>query len=89
MLNFQAPETIVPDARGIWRPSDSHADMWSLGQLLLALRSRRIRSALILSGMILHKLLFLRLPYGDTEDFDKLQNAIREYPGYVVVPRDA
>lgn len=28
----EAPETIVMDANGDWRPSDSHADMWSLGR---------------------------------------------------------
>ena len=47
---------------GRWRPSDSHADMWSL-------------------GMILHKLLFLHLPYADTEDFDDLKAEILAYPG--------
>jgi hypothetical protein len=32
---YMAPETIVLDGRGEWRPSDSHADMWSLGELSL------------------------------------------------------
>lgn len=31
--NLQAPETVVTDPHGQWRPSDSHADMWSLGKL--------------------------------------------------------
>lgn len=31
--------------------------------------------------MILHKLLFLHLPYTDTEDFDNLQAQIIGYPG--------
>lgn len=29
----KAPETLVTDTLGQWRPSDSHADMWSLGTL--------------------------------------------------------
>jgi len=29
----QAPETLITDSTGSWRPSDSHADMWSLGKL--------------------------------------------------------
>ncbi len=29
--SHKAPETIVTDSHGNWRPSDSHADMWSLG----------------------------------------------------------
>lgn len=32
-------------------------------------------------GMILHKLLFFKLPYRDTESFDELQVQITEYPG--------
>jgi hypothetical protein len=28
----KAPETLVTDTLGQWRPSDSHADMWSLGR---------------------------------------------------------
>ena len=30
-MEYMAPETIVTDPSGRWRPSDSHADMWSLG----------------------------------------------------------
>ncbi|KAL1408407.1 putative serine/threonine-protein kinase iks1 [Vanrija albida] len=33
-MEYMAPETIVVDAKGHWRPSDSHADMWSLGVVL-------------------------------------------------------
>jgi hypothetical protein len=29
--SVQAPETLITDLSGQWRPSDSHADMWSLG----------------------------------------------------------
>ena len=29
-MEYMAPETLVC-ANGQWRPSDSHADMWSLG----------------------------------------------------------
>lgn len=32
VLTVQAPETIIMDVNGDWRPSDSHADMWSLGE---------------------------------------------------------
>jgi serine/threonine protein kinase len=31
-MEYMAPETLVTDAHGQWRPSDSHADMWSLGE---------------------------------------------------------
>jgi len=31
--------------------------------------------------MILHKLLFLHLPYPDTDNYDVLQAAILAYPG--------
>mgnify|MGYP006876492060 CR=1 FL=1 len=31
--------------------------------------------------MILHKMLFLHLPYPDTEDFDALHAAILDYRG--------
>ena len=33
--------------------------------------------------MILHKMLFLHLPYTDVDDFDALQADILRYPGYV------
>jgi hypothetical protein len=33
--------------------------------------------------MILHKLLFLQLPYQDAEDFAALQAEIIAYPGFV------
>ncbi|EIW68718.1 hypothetical protein TREMEDRAFT_32011, partial [Tremella mesenterica DSM 1558] len=63
-MEYMAPETLATDALGHWRPSDSHADMWSL-------------------GMILHKLLFLQLPYSDTEDFDNLKRQILHYQGFI------
>lgn len=59
-----APETVVPDSTGHFRPYDSLADIWSL-------------------GMILHKLLFFRLPYVDTESFEDLLAQIIAYPGCV------
>ncbi|WWC67655.1 uncharacterized protein I206_101565 [Kwoniella pini CBS 10737] len=62
-MEYMAPETLMQDTQGNWRPSDSYADMWSL-------------------GMILHKMLFLRLPYPDTEDFDALHKEILAYPGF-------
>ncbi|WWC59167.1 uncharacterized protein I303_101715 [Kwoniella dejecticola CBS 10117] len=62
-MEYMAPETLMQDLQGNWRPSDSHADMWSL-------------------GMILHKMLFLHLPYPDTEDFDELHKEILSYPGF-------
>ncbi|GFZ49125.1 hypothetical protein JCM24511_06875 [Saitozyma sp. JCM 24511] len=66
-MEYMAPETLVTDSHGMYRPSDSHADMWSL-------------------GMILHKLLFLHLPYGDTDDFDALHAEILRYPGFIPTP---
>jgi hypothetical protein len=36
--------------------------------------------------MILHKMLFLHLPYTDVDDFDALQADILRYPGYVLLP---
>ncbi|WWC87201.1 uncharacterized protein L201_002087 [Kwoniella dendrophila CBS 6074] len=62
-MEYMAPETLIQDTQGSWRPSDSHADMWSL-------------------GMILHKMLFLRLPYPDTEDYDALHREIIAYAGF-------
>lgn len=32
-MEYMAPETLITDEHGQWRPSDSHADIWSLGQL--------------------------------------------------------
>ncbi|ODO07600.1 IKS protein kinase [Cryptococcus wingfieldii CBS 7118] len=63
-MEYMAPETLVHDAVGHYRPSDSYADIWSC-------------------GMIFHKLLFLRLPYGDTEDYDALREEILAYPGFI------
>ncbi|WWD07970.1 hypothetical protein V865_006080 [Kwoniella europaea PYCC6329] len=63
-MEYMAPETLIQDTQGNWRPSDSHADMWSL-------------------GMILHKMLFLHLPYPDTEDYEALHKEILAYPGFV------
>ncbi|WVR04408.1 hypothetical protein IAU60_001410 [Kwoniella sp. DSM 27419] len=66
-MEYMAPETLVQDVLGQWRPSDSHADMWSL-------------------GLILHKMLFLRLPYPDTEDYEALLREILAYPGFIPTP---
>ncbi|WVQ71297.1 hypothetical protein IAR50_000824 [Cryptococcus sp. DSM 104548] len=63
-MEYMAPETLVQDTKGHYRPSDSYADIWSC-------------------GMIFHKLLFLKLPYGDTEDYDALREEILAYPGFV------
>ncbi|ORX34368.1 kinase-like domain-containing protein [Kockovaella imperatae] len=63
-MEYMAPETLMIDGKGSYRPSDSHADMWSL-------------------GMILHKLLFLHLPYSDTDDFEQLQEEILAYQGFM------
>ncbi|WVQ97792.1 hypothetical protein IAU59_004906 [Kwoniella sp. CBS 9459] len=63
-MEYMAPETLVQDLSGRWRPSDSHADMWSL-------------------GMILHKMLFLHLPYPDTEDYEALLKEILAYRGFI------
>ncbi|WVW78766.1 hypothetical protein I302_100728 [Kwoniella bestiolae CBS 10118] len=63
-MEYMAPETLIQDVQGNWRPSDSHADMWSL-------------------GMILHKMLFLHLPYPDTDDYDALHKEILAYPGFI------
>ncbi|WVF70093.1 hypothetical protein IAT40_004881 [Kwoniella sp. CBS 6097] len=63
-MEYMAPETLVQDLTGQWRPSDSHADMWSL-------------------GMILHKMLFLHLPYPDTEDYEALMREILAYRGFI------
>ncbi|OCF41815.1 IKS protein kinase [Kwoniella heveanensis CBS 569] len=63
-MEYMAPETLVQDVTGRWRPSDSHADMWSL-------------------GMILHKMLFLHLPYPDTEDYEALLKEILAYRGFI------
>ncbi|WRT65045.1 uncharacterized protein IL334_001987 [Kwoniella shivajii] len=66
-MEYMAPETLIQDSQGRWRPSDSHADMWSL-------------------GMILHKMLFLHLPYPDTEDYSELHKEILSYPGFIPTP---
>ncbi|OWZ58489.1 IKS protein kinase [Cryptococcus neoformans 125.91] len=67
-LEYMAPETLVFDSEGRYRPSDSHVDMWSI-------------------GMILYKMLFLRSPYKDTENYSVLRDEILSYPGFV--PDDA
>lgn len=69
-----APETLTLDIKGQWRPTDSHADIWSLGEFASGLE-------LIYLGMILHKLLFLHLPYEATTDYDQLEAEILRYPG--------
>ncbi|ORY26882.1 kinase-like domain-containing protein [Naematelia encephala] len=66
-MEYMAPETIIVDGQGKYRPSDSHADMWSL-------------------GLILHKLLFLNLPYTDTDDYNALQAQIEAYEGFRPTP---
>lgn len=75
MLISQAPETIVMDVQGNWRPSDSHADMWSLGKM-------GGEWVLTFSGMILHKMLFLKLPYQASEDLEALHDEILQYRGF-------
>ncbi|KIR91892.1 IKS protein kinase [Cryptococcus deuterogattii CBS 10090] len=63
-LEYMAPETLVFDVAGHYRPSDSHVDMWSI-------------------GMILYKMMFLRSPYKDTENYSVLRDEILSYPGFV------
>ncbi|KAL7418392.1 putative serine/threonine-protein kinase iks1 [Cryptotrichosporon argae] len=63
-MEYMAPETLVVNDQGNWRPSDSHADVWSL-------------------GIILHKLLFLHLPYSQLDDLTRLHAEIVAYPGFV------
>lgn len=63
---------------------DSKVDIWGLGKLsrcdigknhvLIVIRQHRI-------GLILHKLLFYKLPYADTENYDELAQQIKSYPG--------
>lgn len=36
--------------------------------------------------MILYKMLFLRSPYKDTENYSVLRDEILSYPGYVLLP---
>ena len=67
------------DANGDWRPSDSHADMWSLG------RAKRATST-DFAGMILHKMLFLKLPYRASEDLAALHDEIIRYSGFHPTP---
>ncbi|WVQ83973.1 hypothetical protein IAT38_006118 [Cryptococcus sp. DSM 104549] len=61
-MEYMAPETLLPDGTGRYRPSDTCADMWSM-------------------GIILYKLIFLKLPYPETMDFAHLQRVILAYPG--------
>ncbi|KAK8846730.1 hypothetical protein IAR55_005817 [Kwoniella newhampshirensis] len=63
-MEYMAPETLDVGPNGQYRPSDSQADMWSL-------------------GMILHKMLFLHLPYPDTDDYDVLHRDIVAYRGFI------
>lgn len=78
-LTWQAPETIVMDVNGDWKPSDSHADMWSLGK-------RRRNVLLTCVGMILHKMLFLKLPYQASDDLAALHDEIVRYRGFHPTP---
>lgn len=63
-MEYMAPETLVQDAKGRFRPSDSHADMWSL-------------------GMILYKMMFLKLPYEECDSYDVLRAQILSYMGFL------
>jgi serine/threonine protein kinase len=71
-----APETLSLDPSGRLRPSDSHADMWSLGACAIGTCADGV-------GMILHKLLFLHLPFETIADYDQLEAEITRYPGFV------
>ncbi|KZP23449.1 kinase-like protein [Athelia psychrophila] len=85
-LEYTAPETLPAPHTGRLQPTDSKADLWSL-------------------GMILHKLLFFRLPYryaaaGDEngeasahaqdleegEKMERLEREIQTYPGFKTTP---
>ncbi|OXB37711.1 other/IKS protein kinase [Cryptococcus neoformans] len=63
-MEYMAPETLVQDSEGRFRPSDSHADMWSL-------------------GMILYKMMFLKLPYEECDNYDVLRAQIISYKGFL------
>ncbi|OXG18560.1 other/IKS protein kinase [Cryptococcus neoformans Tu401-1] len=63
-MEYMAPETLVQDSKGRFRPSDSHADMWSL-------------------GMILYKMMFLKLPYEECDNYDVLRAQIISYKGFL------
>lgn len=63
-MEYMAPETLIQDAEGRFRPSDSHADMWSL-------------------GMILYKMMFLKLPYEECDNYDVLRAQIISYMGFL------
>jgi hypothetical protein len=53
------------------------------GHLVCAVHLPQTSRAETSSGLILHKLLFLHLPYTSTEDFVALQAEIITYQGYV------
>lgn len=80
LTSSQAPETIARDENGRWKEWDTKADIWSLGTLSCV---RLIQETYLLAGMILHKMLFFKLPYGETENYEELSARIRGYPGYV------
>jgi len=66
-MEYMAPETVLPDAEGHFRQTDSTADMWSL-------------------GLILHKMLFFRLPYDHDDTFSELERQIASYRGFTATP---
>lgn len=83
LLPLQAPETISPDASGHWREWDTKADIWSLGMFSRPLSRVRAEKIPFAIGLILHKLLFFRLPYGETDSYEELGAKIHQYPGCV------
>lgn len=66
-MEYMAPETVFPDPQGVYRQTDSTADMWSL-------------------GLILHKMLFFRLPYNHDDTFTELEREIAAYKGFSASP---
>jgi hypothetical protein len=85
----QAPETVFPDAQGHFRQTDSTADMWSLGKSPSVVQCQNTRQQAdlqgdLLPGLILHKMLFFRLPYNHDDSFSELEREIATYAGCVI-----
>jgi hypothetical protein len=63
---------------------DSKLDIWGLGESFLVRSSEMVSIYPIgddAAGMILHKLLFFKLPYGETATYDELEVKIKTYHG--------
>lgn len=71
-MEYCSPESMVLDAEGKYRALTREVDMWALGECRgpLISTSSSLADTSAFPGIILYKLLFLKLPYAQIDDFD-------------------